>query len=170
MCFKKGMILKMENKIAKQREFFFSQKTKNVEYRIEKLKKLKQVIKERENEICKALERDLGKSSVESYMAEIGMVLEDLNYAIKHTKKWSKREYHLSPIAQFPSSSYRIAEPYGITLIVSPWNYPFLLTIQPLVGAISAGNCAVVKPSEFSVYTSKIMKELIEEVFEPEYV
>ena len=170
LCFKKGMILRMENKIAKQREFFFSQKTKNVEYRIEKLKKLKQVIKERENEICKALERDLGKSSVESYMAEIGMVLEDLSYAIRHTKKWSKREYHLSPIAQFPSSSYRIAEPYGITLIVSPWNYPFLLTIQPLVGAISAGNCAVVKPSEFSVYTSKIMKELIEEVFEPEYV
>lgn len=160
----------MEGKIDKQKEFFFSHKTKNVEYRIEKLKKLKQVIKKRENEICKALENDLGKSPVESYMAEIGMVLEDLSYAIKHTKKWSKKEHHLSPIAQFPSTSYRIAEPYGVVLIISPWNYPFLLTIQPLVGAISAGNCVVIKPSEYSKHTSKIMKELIEEVFEKEYV
>lgn len=160
----------MEDKISKQRNFFLTQKTKNVEYRIEKLKKLKQVIKKREKDVCKALELDLGKSDIESYMAEIGMVLEDLSYAIKHTKKWSKKEHHLSPIAQFPSTSYRIAEPYGVALIISPWNYPFLLTIQPLVGAISAGNCAVVKPSEFSEHTSQVMKEIIEEVFEPEYV
>lgn len=160
----------MENEIAKQREFFFSQKTKNVEYRIEKLKKLKQVIKKRENEICKALEKDLGKSSVESYMAEIGMVLEDLTYAIKHTKKWSKKEYHLSPITQFPSSSYRIAEPYGVVLIISPWNYPFLLTMQPLVGAISAGNCVVVKPSEFSPNVSNVIKDIINNVFEDGHV
>lgn len=160
----------MEEKIQKQREFFLTQKTKNAQYRIEKLKELKQEIKKREKDICKALEKDLGKSDVESYMAEIGMVLEDLSYAIKHTKKWSKKEYHLSPIAQFPSSSYQIAEPYGVALIISPWNYPFLLTMQPLVGAISAGNCAVVKPSEFSEYTSQIMKEIIESVFEKEYV
>lgn len=161
---------KIEDIINSQKEFFKTHKTKNVNYRIEKLKRLKAEIKNRENDICKALEKDLGKSSTESYMSEIGMVLEDLTYAIKHTKKWSKKEYHLSPLAQFPSSSYRIAEPYGIALIISPWNYPFLLTIQPLVGAIAAGNCAVVKPSEYSVHTSNIMKEIIEAVFEPKYV
>lgn len=160
----------IEEVIKKQRDFFNTHATKDINKRIEKLKKLKQAIKEEEENICKALELDLGKSSVESYMSEIGMVLEDLSYAIKHVKKWSKREYHLSPLAQFPSSSYRIAEPYGIALIISPWNYPFLLTIQPLVGAIVAGNCAIVKPSEYSVHTSEVMKKLIEMVFEPEYV
>lgn len=160
----------IENIIKKQRKFFTSQKTKNVNFRIESLKKLRDVIKLRENDICKALELDLGKSCTESYMAEIGMVLEDLRYVIKHTKKWSKKEYHIAPLAQFPSTSFRIAEPYGLTLIISPWNYPFLLTIQPLVGAISAGNCAIVKPSEYSVHTSKIMKDIIEEIFDNEYV
>ena len=156
--------------INKQRTFFMSQKTKNVNFRIEQLKKLREIIKQKENEICKALELDLGKSNTESYMAEIGMVLEDLRYVIKHTKKWTKKEYHIAPLAQFPSTSFRIAEPYGLTLIISPWNYPFLLTIQPLVGAISAGNCAIIKPSEYSQYTSKIIKDIIEEVFNEEYV
>lgn len=156
--------------LNKQRAFFMSQKTKNVNFRIEQLKKLREIIKQKENEICKALELDLGKSSTESYMAEIGMVLEDLRYVIKHTKKWSKKEYHIAPLAQFPSTSFRIAEPYGLTLIISPWNYPFLLTIQPLVGAISAGNCAIIKPSEYSQYTSKIIKDIIEEIFNEEYV
>lgn len=156
--------------INKQRTFFMSQKTKNVNFRIEQLKKLREIIKQKENEICKALELDLGKSNTESYMTEIGMVLEDLRYVIKHTKKWTKKEYHIAPLAQFPSTSFRIAEPYGLTLIISPWNYPFLLTIQPLVGAISAGNCAIIKPSEYSQYTSKIIKDIIEEVFNEEYV
>lgn len=156
--------------INKQRAFFMSQKTKNVNFRIEQLKKLREIIKQKENEICKALELDLGKSNTESYMTEIGMVLEDLRYVIKHTKKWTKKEYHIAPLAQFPSTSFRIAEPYGLTLIISPWNYPFLLTIQPLVGAISAGNCAIIKPSEYSQYTSKIIKDIIEEVFNEEYV
>lgn len=160
----------IENIIINQRKFFDTQKTKDVNYRVSKLKKLKEKIKEHEEELCEALKKDLGKDSIESYMTEIGMVLEDLSYAIKHVKKWSKKEFKLSPIAQFPSSSFRIAEPYGLALILSPWNYPFLLTIQPLVGAISAGNCVVVKPSEYSVYTSDIMKKIIEEVFEPEYV
>lgn len=156
--------------LNKQRAFFMSQKTKNVNFRIEQLKKLREIIKQKENEICKALELDLGKSNTESYMTEIGMVLEDLRYVIKHTKKWTKKEYHIAPLAQFPSTSFRIAEPYGLTLIISPWNYPFLLTIQPLVGAISAGNCAIIKPSEYSQYTSKIIKDIIEEVFNEEYV
>lgn len=161
---------KIETVLNKQRKFFETHKTKDVKYRIQKLKELKEEIKKRENDICKALQMDLGKDKVESYMSEIGMVLEDLSYAIKHTKRWSKKEYHLAPLAQFASTSYRIAEPYGLTLIISPWNYPFLLTIQPLVGAISAGNCAVIKPSEYSAHTSKVMQELVESVFDPEYV
>lgn len=163
-------MVSVENIVKKQRAFFETHKTKDVNFRIEQLKKLKNAIETREKDISKALEKDLGKSSTESYMAEIGMVLEDLSYAIKHTKKWSKREYHLSPLAQFPSTSFRIAEPYGLVLIMSPWNYPFLLTMQPLIGAISAGNCAVVKPSQNSEHTSKIMKDIIEETFDPEYI
>ena len=163
-------MINVENIVKKQRAFFETHKTKDVNFRIEQLKKLKISIKNREKDISKALEKDLGKSGTESYMAEIGMVLEELSYVIKHTKKWSKREYHLSPIAQFPSTSFRIAEPYGLVLIMSPWNYPFLLTMQPLIGAISAGNCAIVKPSQNSVHTSKIMKDIIEETFQPEHV
>lgn len=159
------------NKILeKQREFYNTNKTKDVDYRIEKLKRLKNKIIEKQSQICEALKKDLGKASQESYMAEIGMVLEDLGYCIKHIKKWAKKEYHLSPIAQFPATSYRIAEPYGVVLILSPWNYPFLLTIEPLVGAIAAGNCAVVKPSTISVHVAEIMKEIIEDVFQPGYV
>lgn len=160
----------IDNIIKKQRAFLETHKTKDVNFRIEQLKKLKKTIEARENDIAKALEKDLGKSSLEAYMAEIGMVLEELSYTIKHIKKWCKREYYLSPIAQFPSTSFRIAEPYGLVLIMSPWNYPFLLTMQPLVGAISAGNCVIVKPSKNSEHTSKIMKDIIEEIFNPEYV
>lgn len=163
-------MVNVENIIKKQRAFFNTQKTKDVNFRIEQLKKLKKVIQNKEKDISLALKKDLGKASTEAYMAEIGMVLEELSYMIKNTKKWSKREYHLSPIAQFPSTSFRIAEPYGVVLIMSPWNYPFLLTMQPLIGAISAGNCAIVKPSHCSVHTSKIMKDIIEETFNPEYI
>lgn len=156
--------------IKKQRIYFEKHQTKDVVYRIKKLKELKRIIESRKDEIFEALESDLGKCETESYMTEVGMVLDDLGYIIKHTKKWSKKEYHLTPLAQFPSASYRIAEPYGITLIISPWNYPFLLTMQPLIGAICAGNCAVIKPSEFSPATSKIMQSLIKEVFDESYV
>ena len=162
--------MEIEEIVKKQREFFNTQKTKDVNYRIEKLKKLKIKIKEHEKEICDALKKDLGKSSTESYMAEIGMVLEDLNCAIKNVKKWSKKDYKLSPLAQFPSTSFRIAEPYGIVLVISPWNYPFLLTVQPLIGAVAAGNCVIVNPSSRSVHTSNIMKKIFDETFEKEHV
>lgn len=132
----------IENIMKKQRAFFDTHKTKDVNFRIEQLKKLKQAIITRENDICKALEKDLGKSSTEAYMAEIGMVLEELSYAIKHTKKWSKREYHLAPIAQFPSTSFRIAEPYrisanNVTLELSIFTYNATISR----GAISRKLC-----------------------------
>ncbi len=162
--------MEIESLIKKQKEFYNTHITENVSYRIEKLKKLKETIKEKEEKIYDALKKDLGKSETEAYMSEIGMVLEDLSYIIKNTKKWAKKKYVSTPLAQFPSLSFTKASSYGIVLIMSPWNYPFLLTIQPLVGAIAAGNCAIVKPSEYSPNTSNIIKEIIDNVFEEEYV
>lgn len=159
----------VEEIVSNQRKFFNTQKTKDIDYRIDKLKKLKEKIKQYQPEICEALKKDLGKAPTEAYMAEIGMVLEDLSYIIRHVKKWSKREYKMSPIAQFPSTSFRIAEPYGLVLVMSPWNYPFLLTMQPVVGAIAAGNCVVIKPSRYSAYTAEIMKKIVEETFSSEH-
>jgi len=156
--------------IENQRKYYGTNKTKDIDFRIQKLKQLKKEIKNRENDICNALQKDLGKHPVESYMVEIGMVLDDLGYIIKHVRKWAKKEYHLTPLAQFPSISYQIPESYGVTLVISPWNYPFLLTMQPLIGAISAGNCVVVKPSEFSPNVSDIIKDIIGNVFEKEHV
>ena len=154
----------------KQKEFYNKHIIDNVDYRINKLKLLKKVIKENESNICKALELDLGKSNIESYMTEVGMVLEDLSYIIKNLKKWSKDEIVSTPLAQFPSISYRKKVGYGVVLIISPWNYPFLLSIQPLVGAIAAGNLVILKPSEFSPNSSNMMKEILSKVFEEEYV
>lgn len=156
--------------IENQRKYYKTHKTKDVNFRIQKLKELKAEIKNREQDICEALQKDLGKHHVESYMVEIGMVLDDLGYIIKHVKKWAKKEYHFTPLAQFPSISYQIPESYGVTLVISPWNYPFLLTMQPLVGAISAGNCVVVKPSEFSPNVSNVIKDIINNVFEDGHV
>lgn len=162
--------MEIESLLKKQREFYNTRITDDVNYRIKKLKKLKETIKEKEENIYEALKKDLGKSETEAYMSEIGMVLEDLSYIIRNTKKWAKKKYVSTPLAQFPATSFTKASSYGVVLIMSPWNYPFLLTMQPLVGAISAGNCAIVKPSEYSPNTSNVMKEIIEEVFEKEYV
>lgn len=156
--------------VEKQKSYLESKETLDVNFRIDKLKELKSVIKDNEKLIVDALYKDLGKSSTESYMAEIGMVLEDLSYIIRHTNKWSKDKIVSTPLAQFPSISFMKPSPYGIVSIISPWNYPFLLTMGPLVGAIAAGNTCIVKPSEYSVETSKVMKKLVEEVFDKEYV
>ena len=162
--------MNIENIVKKQKKFLEKLKTKNVEYRIEKLKKLQQVIKESEDEIAKALSKDLNKDKVESYMVETGMVLDELRYMIKNTKKWVKPKRVKTPLSQFLASSHIVQEPYGIVVIMSPWNYPFLLTMQPLMGAIAAGNTCIVKPSRHSINTSKIIRKIIEKVFDEEYV
>lgn len=162
--------MNIENIIKKQKKFLEKLKTKDIEYRIEKLKKLQQVIKESEDEIAKALSKDLNKDKVESYMVETGMVLDELRYIIKNIKKWVKPRRVKTPLSQFLASSYIVQEPYGIVVIMSPWNYPFLLTMQPLIGAIAAGNTSIVKPSRHSINTSKIIKKIIEKVFNEEYV
>ena len=160
----------IKDKISSQREFFNSGKTLDIDYRIELLKSLRSGIIEMEEEISSALKRDLGKSSFESYMCEIGLVLSEINYMIKHIKKFSKKERVKTPLAQFKSKSYKIKSPYGLVLIMSPWNYPFMLTISPLVDAISAGNICVVKPSAYSKYTSEIIKKLLENYLPKEVV
>ena len=161
---------KIDEILKKQREFFNTGKTKNVKYRLEHLKKLKKSILENEEEIKKALKLDLNKSESESYMTEIGMTLSELSYDIRHVKSWSKNKRVGTPLAHFPSRSFISKEPYGVTLILSPWNYPFMLLIEPLIGAICAGNCAVLKPSEFAPNTANVIEKIIKECFEEDYV
>ncbi len=156
--------------LEKQREFFSSGKTIPVKYRIEMLKKLHKAVKNNEKEINDALKADLGKSDFEGFMCEVGLSLTEISYMIKHTKKFAKRKIVYTPIPQFASTSFKKPSPYGNVLIMSPWNYPFLLTIDPLADAIAAGNTVVVKPSAYSPETSKIVKKIIEDCFPPEYV
>ena len=162
--------MNIEEIIKSQRIYFKLGETSNVKFRVEKLKLLRDSIKEHEDEILDALDIDLNKSKLEGYATEIGVTLADIDYAIKNVKKWSKKESRKTSIINFPSSSYTIKRPYGLTLIISPWNYPFNLALQPLVGAIAGGNCVVLKPSEFSSSTSGVISKIINECFEPEYV
>jgi aldehyde dehydrogenase (NAD+) len=160
----------IEKIVEEQRTYFKSGKTLDVNKRLNTLKRLKTEIKKQESRICDALQSDLGKCAGEAYMAEIGMVLEDLSCHIKHLKSWARKKKKSAPLAQFPSACYSLPSPYGCTLVISPWNYPFLLTLQPLVGAVAAGNTAIVKPSRFSANTSKVIKEIVENVFAEAYV
>ena len=160
----------IRNIVDTQRHFFYSGTTLNVDYRIQALKKLKAAILKYENEINAAIKKDLGKSAFESYMCETGLVLSEISYMLKHTHSFVKGKTVLTPLAQFHSRSYKKPSPYGVVLIMSPWNYPFLLTIDPLVDAIAAGNTAVIKPSAYSPHTSAVIKQMIEECFDPKYV
>ncbi len=162
--------MNIEKTIKSQRLYFKSGKTKEIDFRIEKLKTLKRSIKAYEEEILEALNLDLGKAALEGYATEIGVSLTDIDYAIKNIKKWTKKKYNKTSIINFPSRSYTVSSPYGLTLIISPWNYPFNLTIQPLVGAIVGGNCAVIKPSEFSPNMSGVINKIISKCFETEYI
>lgn len=156
--------------IESQCKYFQSGETLLIKTRIFHLKKLKETIKKYEEEINDALKKDLGKSSFESYMCEVGMTLSEISYMIKHISKFSKDKRVRTPIAQFASKSYKKTSPYGNVLIISPWNYPFLLAMGPLVDALAAGNTAIIKPSEFSINTSQIIKKIIKECFKEEYV
>ena len=156
--------------IHTQRHYFYSGATQKDEHRIQALKKLKTTIIKYENEIHTAIKKDLGKSAFESYMCEIGLVLSEISYMLKHLRSFAKEKTVRTPLAQFPSHSYKKPVPYGVVLIMSPWNYPFLLTLDPLVDAIAAGNTAVIKPSAYSPHTSAVIKKMIEECFSSDYV
>ena len=156
--------------IKKQQNFYKSNITYNVSYRLSYLNKLYKTIKKYEDEIINALYLDLGKSRTESYMCEIGMVLNELSHMIKHIKKYNKPKKVKTPLAQFKAKSYTILVPYGNVLVMSPWNYPFLLSLDPTIEAISSGNTVLLKTSRYSENTNKIIKKIIEEVFPKEYV
>lgn len=156
--------------VAKQKAFFQTGATLDVTARIHTLKKLKQIVQKYEAEINAALEADLGKGAVESYMCEVGFTLGELSYMIKHTRGFARDRHIRTPLMHFASKSYRKTSPYGTVLIMSPWNYPFMLTMEPLVDALAAGNTVIVKPSAYSPHTSTVLKKIIEECFDPEYV
>lgn len=156
--------------IITQRKFFRTGATLPTGARLKALLKLKACILKYESEIHTALKKDLGKSELESYMCETGMTLSELSYMIKHIFSFTKEKSVRTPLAQFHARSYKKPSPYGVVLIMSPWNYPFMLTMEPLVDAIAAGNTAIVKPSAYSPYTSEIIQKIIEECFNKEYV
>ena len=162
--------MNIEEILVKQREFFSTGATIPVKFRIEMLRKLYKSVKENEQAINDALKADLGKSDFEGFMCEVGLSLTEISYMIKHTKKFAKRKFVYTPIPQFASTSFKKPSPYGNVLIMSPWNYPFLLTIDPLADAFAAGNTVVIKPSAYSPETSRIVKKIIEDCFPPEYV
>lgn len=156
--------------LKEQRQYYDRGNTRNVLHRIEYLGKLEHAIRSHEKNILKALHDDLNKAPFEAYATEIGMVLEEIRFARKHLQEWTKPKRVMTPITNFPSVSKIYLEPFGIVLIMSPWNYPFQLSISPLVGAIAAGNCAVVKPSNYSPHTSAVIELILSEVFPMEYV
>lgn len=156
--------------INAQRTYFQTGATLSIDKRLLALRKLKACILKHEQTIHTALRQDLGKSSFENYMCETGLVLSELSYMIKHTKHFAKEKNVRTPLAQFHSRSFKKPSPYGVTLIMSPWNYPFMLTIEPLIDAIAAGNTAVLKPSAYSPATSSVIQKIIKECFPPEYV
>lgn len=160
----------IKNIINKQRAFFNSKKTFDIQRRKELLKNLKKEIENNEKEIENALFKDLGKSEGESYLTELHFIYSELNIAIKNIDKWVKRKSVRSSLLNFPSSDYIIAQPYGITLHISPWNYPFQLSIAPLIGAIAAGNTVILKPSEYSINTSLVLEKIIDNVFPEDLV
>lgn len=154
---------------AMQRSYFNTGATLDINYRLDALRRLKACIQRHEEDISRALLADLGKSSLESYMCETGLVLSEITYMMRHVRSFSREKTVYTPLAQFPSRSYKKPSPYGVVLIMSPWNYPFLLSIDPLVNAIAAGNTAVIKPSAYSPHTSALIKYLIRECFSEEY-
>ena len=156
--------------LEKQRAYYKTGVTIPVSFRIRQLKKLYAAVKKYETEVNDALKADLGKSHYEGFMCESGLVLSEISYMIRHTRRFAKRKTVYTPLAQFPSHSFRQPVPYGNTLIMSPWNYPFLLAMDPLADAIAAGNTAIVKPSAYSPATSRIILKIITECFAPEYV
>lgn len=156
--------------INEQKAFFYSNVTKDLSFRINALNKLRETIRAYEQQILNALNKDLNKSEFEAYSTEVGYILAEIRFTLKHLLKWAKRKKVKTPITHIGTKSYLYPEPYGVVLIISPWNYPFQLAIAPLIGAIAAGNCAIIKPSEFTPNTSNLLCEMIQEIFPPEYV
>jgi aldehyde dehydrogenase (NAD+) len=159
----------MKDIIKKQRDFFNTNATKDIDFRKAQLKKLKKILKDHEAELDKAIYKDFKKSSFDNYVSELSIVYHDIDEAINNVKKWAKKESVKTNLLNIPAKSYIIPEPLGVTLVIGAWNYPYQLSLAPAVAAIAAGNTVVLKPSELPVNTSKLMARLINENFEPEF-
>lgn len=160
----------MQQILQRQKKYFASGATLPVKNRIAALKRLRSVIYANEQLIYDALKTDLGKSATESYMCEVGMTLSEISHMLRHIKGYARSKRAATPLAQYIAKSYVKKSPYGCVLIMSPWNYPFMLTLEPLVDALAAGNTAVIKPSAYSPATGKVIAELISQAFRPEHV
>ena len=156
--------------VTAQRAYFNTGATLPLSARRAALQRLRAAITAHEGDITAALRSDLNKSPTESYMCEVGLTLSELSFVEKRLGRWMADRPHLTPLAQFPARSFTVREPYGVVLVMSPWNYPFLLTVEPLIGAIAAGNCCVVKPSAYSPATSAVLRGILAECFPPEFV
>jgi aldehyde dehydrogenase (NAD+) len=154
--------------VQQQREFFQTEQTRSISFRLEQLSKLKQAIIDRQEAILQAAKADLGRPAFEAYF-EIA-TLAEINLALKNLRTWAKPQRVNSPVDQFPASAWIQPDPLGMVLIIGPWNYPFQLMMSPLVGAIAAGNCAILKPSEHAPHTSKVVAEMIADTFDPSYI
>ena len=162
--------MSIENTVNYQRILYNSKITRPLAFRLYALKSLKEAIIKNESKILAALQKDLQKSSFEGYMTEVGMVLDELSYVINNLSKWARVKGVRTPIAHFSAKSFIMPEPYGVILIMSPWNYPFQLALTPLIGAIAAGNCCVLKPSAYAPATSQVVCDLLKQVFDQQHV
>ena len=160
----------MIQKLQTLRNYFINARTNSIAFRKQQLQNLKNTVLKYEDELYVALYEDLKKSKEEVWVTEIGFFLTELSATLKNLDKWMKPEKVSTNLLNFPSSSYIYHEPLGVVLIIAPWNYPFQLSFTPLIGAIAAGNCVVLKPSEFTPATSAVMKKIVDETFEKEYI
>ena len=152
------------------RRYFDAGHTKSYSFRREQLKKLKSAILQYEEELYSALQTDLNKCREESWVTELGFVYSEINAALKNLRSWMRPEYAGTNLVNLPSSSRVMKEPLGVVLVIGPWNYPFMLLLNPVVGAIAAGNCVVIKPSEFAKATAAVIQKIIESLYPPEYI
>lgn len=159
-----------EELLKSQREFFRCGQTRDINFRIRSLKALMDTVKRKEREILDAVYRDLRKDPIDGYATELTGFYAETNHAVENVRRWAEVESVKTPVYLLPSRSYLQREPYGVTLIISPWNYPFQLLMMPLVGAIAAGNTAILKPSEISAHTAAVLEEIINETFPREYL
>jgi aldehyde dehydrogenase (NAD+) len=156
--------------VARQRAYFGIGATRSLEFRMEALRKLRSALMSNEQMLLDALRSDLNKSPAEAYMSEFGMVLEEIRFHLRHLPQWVRNKTVPSALSQFCGRSLIVPEPYGVALIMSPWNYPVLLCLLPLIGAISAGNCAIVKPSAYTPAASAALAKLLRETFDSNYI
>lgn len=160
----------IDNSLQRAKKYYYEGHTRSIDYRITQLNKLQDLIIEYEMKIIYALEQDLGKHEFEAYVTEIGTVLRAIRHTIKNLKKWAKKEKVKTPIFQLGAKSYIQPEPYGVVLIIGPFNYPFNLVMEPMIGAMAAGNCIVLKPSEQTPHVSRLIQKMIEENFYHGYI